>query len=111
MASEPHLYRAIFAARLEPQYAEGSRDHHALLAVIRRGDTLKEFQAFNSSCPPCGFVGKHATDSLEEDLRGCAEMERPRFLWVYDMTFVKKVVVTELMSARSVPDMSKNPGS
>ena len=38
----------------------------------------------------------HAPDGLEKNLRWCTVMERTRFAWVYDMSFMKKVMITQL---------------
>ena len=94
--TETHLDRAELASWLQPQHPQRLRNHHLLLAVVRRGHALEELQALNGCRPPSGFVGKHTADGLEENLRGSTEMERTRFLGVNNVAFVKEVVVPQL---------------
>ena len=91
-----HFYCAVFPPRLQPQDPQSLRHDHPLLLVILRGDTLKEFQAFESSSAASGLVGHHAPDSTEKDLGRSTVMKGARFFGVDDVAFVKEVVIAEL---------------
>ena len=63
-----YLDSAVFAARLQSQYTQSSRDNHPLLTIIGRGNAFEKFQAFQSGSSAGRLVRNHATDGLEEDL-------------------------------------------
>jgi len=66
---------AVLAAGLELEDAKGRGDDHALHAIVRWGDTLKELDAVQGSGSTGSLVGDHTTDSTVEDAGGSAEME------------------------------------
>jgi len=70
------LHCAVLPARLQSQYSKRLRNDHSLLSVIRRGNTLKEFEAFKGCRAASSLVGDHAADGPVENLRRSAVMER-----------------------------------
>ena len=96
-----YLDSAVLPSWLQSENPEGLRHDHALLPVVWGRNALEELQAFNGSSTACCLVRNHSADSFEEDLRGCAEVERARFLWVDNMALVEEVVVAELMNTVS----------
>lgn len=66
---------AVLPSWLQPQDPQGLGNDHALLGVVRRGDTLKDLEALESGLPTAGLVGNHATDGLVEDAGWGAEVE------------------------------------
>ena len=66
---------AILAADLQPQDPQSLGNHHPLLLIVRRRDTLEDLETLESRSAAGGFMGDHATHSLVEDPRGCAEVE------------------------------------
>jgi len=99
------LYCAVFPPWLQPQDPQSLRHNHPFLLVIKRGDTLKEFQAFESSSAASSLVRHHAPDGTEEDLGRSTVMERARFFRVDDMAFVKEVVIAELVAEEAAGDV------
>lgn len=95
-STNSYLDSAIFAARLQPQYAESSRDYHTFFTIVWGRNTFKKLEAIKSRSPSSGLVGNHSTDRFKENLGGCTVVEGARFLWVYNMALVKEVVVAQL---------------
>lgn len=91
-----HLDCAVLAARLQSQDSQSLRDNHSLLAVVRGGNTLVEFEALESCRTACSLVRDHAADGPVEDLRGRAVVEGARLLRVHNVALVKEVVVPQL---------------
>lgn len=91
-----YLDGAVFAAGLQSENPQRFRDNHALLPVVGRGDTLIELETGNGGGTTGGFVGNHATDSLEENARWCPEMEWTGLFRVHDVALVEEVVVAKL---------------
>jgi hypothetical protein len=90
------LHCAVLPPRLEAQDPQCLWNHHPLLTVVRRRDTLEELEAFESSRTTGGLVRNHTTDRAVENLGGCAVMERARLFGVDNVTLVKEIVVAEL---------------
>lgn len=63
---------AVFPARLQPQDTESLRNHHTLLAVVGRRDTLEDLQTLKRLRTTLSLVGHHAADSAPEHLGGGA---------------------------------------
>ncbi|SRR6266702_2696551 len=99
-----HLHCAVFPPWLQPQDPQSLRHHHPFLFVIKRGDTLKEFQTLEGSSAASGLVRHHAPDGTEEDFGRSAVMERAGFFGVDDVAFVKEVVIAELRWHERVSD-------
>jgi hypothetical protein len=91
-----HLHCTVFPPWLQPQDPQSLWHDHPLLLIIKRRDTLKEFQAFKGSSAASGLMRYHASDGTEEDLGRSTVMERAGFFRVDDMAFVKEVVIAEL---------------
>ena len=94
--TETHLDRAELASWLQPQHPQRLRNHHLLLAVVGRGDTLEQLQALESGGASCRLVGDHAADGAVEDLGRGAEVEGTVLFRVHEVLFVKEVVVAQL---------------
>jgi len=99
-----HLHCAVFPPWLQPQDPQSLRHHHPFLFVIKRGDTLKEFQTLEGSSAASGLVRHHAPDGTEEDFGRSAVMERAGFFGVDNVAFVKEVVIAELRWHERVSD-------
>lgn len=67
---------AVLATGLQSQDSEGLGDDHPLNLVIRGRDTLEDLESLHGSGATGGLVGNHSTDSLVEDARRGAEVER-----------------------------------
>lgn len=65
----------VLPSGLQPQDPQGLGNDHALLGVVRGGDTLKDLKAFERSLSAAGLVGNHATDGLVENAGRGAEVE------------------------------------
>jgi len=100
------LYCAVFPPWLQPQDPQSLRHDHPFLLVIKRGNTLKEFQTFEGSSAASGLVRHHSPDGTEEDLGGSTVMERAGFFGVDDVAFVKEVVITELVAEEAAGDVN-----
>jgi len=100
------LYCTVFPPWLQPQDPQSFRHDHALLLVIKRGDTLKEFQTFEGSSAASGLVRHHAPDGTEEDLGRSTVMERAGLFGVDDVAFVKEVVIAELIAEEAARDVN-----
>ena len=96
MKDATYLDRAVLPARLQPQYPESLRDDHALLAIVGRGDALKELEALKSSRAAGSLVRDHAADGPVENLGRCAVVEGARLFRVDNVAFVEEVVVPQL---------------
>lgn len=92
------LYCAVFTPWLQPQDPQSLWHHHPLLFIIKRGDTLKEFQTIEGSSAASGLVRDHAPDGTEEDFGRSAVVERAGFFGVNDVAFVKEIVIAELVA-------------
>lgn len=101
----PYLDGAVFPARLQPQYPEGLRNDHPLLAIVGRRNTLEELQTLEGGGAPGSFVGHHATDGAEKNFGRSAVVEGTRPLGVDNVALVEKVVVAKLRSARCRLDL------
>lgn len=91
-----HLDCAVLATGLQPKHPQGLGNNHALLTVVRRRNALKELEAFKSSRTASCLVRNHTADGPVEDLRGGAVVEGAGLFGVYDVTFVKEIVVAQL---------------
>ena len=87
---------AVLAAGLQSQDPQGLGNNHPLLPVVGRGNTLKQLEAFQSSCSASSLVGDHASDGAVENLGGGAGVEGAGLFRVDDVAFVKEVVVPQL---------------
>ena len=94
--TETHLDRAELASWLQPQHPQRLRNHHLLLAVVRRGHALEELQALEGGGAAGGLVGDHAADGAVEDLGRRAEVEGAGLFGVHNVALVEEVVVAEL---------------
>lgn len=92
----PHLNCAVLATGLQPEDPQCLGDNHTLLLVVRRGNTLKELEAFKSSRTAGCLVRNHTADGAVEDLGGGTVMEGARLFRVDDMAFMEEVVVAQL---------------
>lgn len=63
---------AVLAAGLEAEDTEGLGDDHALLVVVRWGNTIEGLQALKSGGTTGSLVRDHATDGAPEHLGGSA---------------------------------------
>jgi len=66
---------AELAAGLESENAESLGNDDLLGLVVRRGDTLEDLKALESSGTTGSLVGDHTTDGLVEDSGRSAEVE------------------------------------
>jgi hypothetical protein len=66
---------AELATGLESQDTQSLGNHHLLLLVVRRGNTLENLQSLQSSGATGSLVRDHATDGLVEDSGRRAEVE------------------------------------
>ena len=60
--SKIYLQGAVLASRLEAEDTKSRRDNHLLLAVVRRGDTLEDLEAFESGSSTGGLFGNRKQD-------------------------------------------------
>ena len=109
MKDATYLDRAVLPARLQPQYPESLRDDHALLAIVGRGDALKELEALKSSRAAGSLVGNHSTNGPVEDLGGSAVVEGTRLFGVDDVALVQEVVVAQLYYGTQVRNAQPKP--
>jgi hypothetical protein len=72
----------VLAAGFEAENAQGLGDDDALLAVVRRGDTLKELDALERGGSARCLVWDHAANGAVDDPGGGAEVERTVLLGV-----------------------------
>lgn len=103
-SDSPNLDSTVFPARLQPQDTQSLRNNHALLTVVWWGNTLEEFETFKSSSAAGAFMRSHSTDGTVKDLGGSTVMEGSGLFGVHNVTFVQKVVVTELRKQPSKQD-------
>jgi len=97
---------AVLATRLQPQNPQSFWDDHLLLSVVRWGNTLKEFKAFNCGSATGGLVGQHPADGLEENARWRAVMEGSRLLGVDNVALVQEVMVPQLVPEEAAADIN-----
>jgi len=91
-----YLHRAVLASRFQPQHSQRLRNNHSLLLVIRRWDTFKEFQSFESGSTPSTLMRGHTPNRSIENFGGGTMMEGARFFGVYNVALVQEIVVTKL---------------
>ena len=91
-----HLYCAIFASRLQPQYPQRIRYYHTLLLIVWWRHPFEKFEAFEGSGTPGCLVWNHTPDGPVKNLGRCAVMEGTRLFGINNMAFVKEIVVTKL---------------
>jgi len=100
------LHCAIFPAGFQSQNTECLRHNHALLSIIGRRDTFKEFEAFKGCCTSSSLVGSHAANGSVEDLGWCAVVEGPGLFGVDDMPFMKEIMVPQLVAEEAARDVN-----
>jgi len=91
-----HLYCAILASRLQPQYPQRIRYYHTLLLIVWWRHPFEKFEAFEGCGTPGCLVWDHTPDGPVKNLGRCAVMEGTRLFGINNMAFVKEVVVTKL---------------
>lgn len=90
--------RAVLAAGLQSQDAQGLGNDHLLLLVVRGRDTLEDLKALKGGGTTGSLVRDHTADGLVEDARGGAEVEG---------TTASGVVTGHLAEVRVVLDCRK----
>jgi hypothetical protein len=71
-----HLHCAVFPPWLQSEDPQSFWHHHSLLPIVRRRDTLEEFQTFKSGGTAGSLVGHHPPDSTEQNFGRSAVMKR-----------------------------------
>ena len=59
---------------LQPQNPEGTWNHHPLLLIVGRGNSLKDLQPIECLCASLGFVRDHSSDCPPEYPAGSTEV-------------------------------------
>ena len=67
-------HRAVFPAGLQAQHSQRLWNHHPLLVIVRRWDTLEGLETGHGGGAAGSLVRDHATDGAPEHLGGSAEV-------------------------------------